>query len=143
MTKTQKDVREIMKLLGEDIPISPISLNKNERVYQIKILLEKILEFSKSSSVLIFDKACGHNLYNIDHFDFSCFDEVDLTKISGALGNLLHAVERTASSFGIDLEPVLDILQEKNHEINGFSKLENLPNERIQSELVLQSKINK
>lgn len=119
MTNEQKLIEEFMLKAGQELPIAPTSdIDLETRKLRAKLILEEALETINDGLGLavFFETGLPEGSFEASVRDvtFQEFDNTDLIELADGVADLLYVSYGTASTCGVDMEPVFDEVHKSN-----------------------------
>ncbi len=118
MTKSQKEVKEFMVAVGQEMPNKPSIPDYKTRELRVRLLLEEVLEFAEASGVAIAtrcgDEFCDYFISDLTKLEFTDNNTIDLVEVADALADINYVSYGAANQYGLDLEPFEDMVHENN-----------------------------
>lgn len=117
MLKHQQKVREFMQKAGQETPDKPTIPNREVRYLRAKLILEECLEaidalgFGLQTDEGFITEANFNKTASLVHVT----DNIDINNLAKELADIsVVGPAGTASAFGIDIEPILDLVDDNN-----------------------------
>lgn len=118
MLKHQQKVREFMQKAGQETPDKPKIPSRENRYLRAKLILEEAIE---AIDALGFDVLVD-GVQNITEQNFNKLvkishrtDDIDINNLAKELADMsVVGPTGTATAFGIDIEPILDLVDDNN-----------------------------
>ena len=128
MTKEQQNVKEFMRMFGQETPEAPTQIDENTAKLRASLMLEECLEtimqglglsimvdFNDGRGFLSGNPKDQTERYGVYFFSFVKEKEVDLVELADGLADLAYVGPHgTACAAGIDLEPIEKAVDESN-----------------------------
>lgn len=115
MDKIQSNVREFMLAAGQQVRSKPTSPSQGELALRVTLLLEEVLELAEASGVSVMD--FEGNEMTMDAIIVQAggeFDESRLCDVADAIADISYVNYGAALTFGIDMEPIEQFVQNAN-----------------------------
>ena len=118
MNKIQAGVEDFMKQAGQKVRNKPTAdISKEEKKLRVKLLLEEVLELAEASGVDVKVNLNGQtwHLEDLeDDFEYLDNNEVCMEDVADALADISYVNYGAAAAYGIDMEPIEEIVQTAN-----------------------------
>ena len=112
-SKHQLMIEKFMQRAGQEVPVRPTVPDEETRVLRVKIVLEEVLELAEALGVKIWYQ--GGRVDSSNCLYLNAMDEdVCLYGVADAVADISVTAIGTASACGINIAPVLKIVDENN-----------------------------
>jgi predicted HAD superfamily Cof-like phosphohydrolase len=107
----QNDIRDLMKLYGQNAPDYPQKLTTELRTLRFKLILEEFLETAEAMG---FWARLTPNYFVAHNFDVLEDNKQDLAGISDGIVDSIVVLLGAAIAYGIDIQPIWDMVHTAN-----------------------------